>query len=107
MSRITVVLVDPYPTCLDRARYLVYFVGITRPHPCSETIDGIVGKFNGFLGCFKGSKCDYRTEDFLLKYPHFIVALQDRRLDIESSGGFAFMYLGLSTYQHFGTLFLT
>src|SRR5690606_31431099 len=82
-------------------------MGITGPNPCPKTVDGIVSDLNGLLGRFKRTKGDYRTEDFLLEYPHFVVAFQDRRLDIISSGGFAFMNLCFSTYQHFGTLFST
>src|SRR6202046_3680161 len=85
VRRVGVVAVRPDPPGLDVAAGPVGGVGVTGPDTGAEAVQRVVGGLDGVVVVVELGHRDHRAEDLLLEDPHLVVALEDRRLDVEAA----------------------
>src|SRR5690606_23888051 len=85
VRRVLVVGVRPHPPGLDGTPGPVHRVGAAAPHPGPEAVEGVVGDGDGVVEVLERRHGEDRAEDLLLEHPHPVVALEDRRLDVEAT----------------------
>src|SRR6476646_4682698 len=96
VRRVLVIAVGPHPAGLDAAAGRVGQAAVAGPDARTEPVQGVVGDLQRVVGTGEGGDRDDRAEDLLLEDPHRVVALEDRRLDVETAGQIAWQAVALA-----------
>ncbi|MPL73764.1 hypothetical protein SDC9_19570 [bioreactor metagenome] len=102
MGRIGVIVVDPDAPGLDVAAEAVAGVDVARPDAGAKAIHRVIGDMQRFRLVLEGGHRNDRPEDFLLEHAHLVVALEDRRLDVEAVRELAIEARRVAAHQHLG-----
>src|ERR1700744_5366109 len=86
VRRVGVVAVRPDPPGLDVAAGPVRRIGGPGPDAGAKAVQRVIGGLDGVVVVVELGHRDHRAEDLLLEDPHLVVALEDRRLDVEAAG---------------------
>ncbi|MEE8658444.1 hypothetical protein DOFOFD_05410 [Acetobacteraceae bacterium EV16P] len=81
---IGVIAIDPDASGLNATPHTEACVRITAPHASAQTIFRVIGDGEGFLFRFKGCHGEDRAKNLLLEDSHFVMTLEDRRLNVET-----------------------
>ncbi len=76
------VAVGPDAAGLDAAAHAEGHVHVAAPDAGAQAELGVVGDGQGFRFVLEGGDGDHRAEDFFLEHAHFVVALEQRGLDV-------------------------
>src|SRR6185369_16951192 len=85
VRRIGVIAIGPDPARLDGAAEAVEPARIAAPDTGAETVERVVGDRERLVIILEGRDRNHRSENLLLEDAHLVVALEHRRLDIESA----------------------
>src|SRR5690554_643760 len=107
VSRVCVVTVHPYTARLNITAHAVSAIGIASPYTGAQPEFGIIGNRKRFFLGFERSHANNRPEDLLLEYPHLVVALEQRGLDVEPVIKLTTQALTITTSKHNGTFIFT
>src|SRR5262249_9197812 len=78
--------VGPDPARLDRPAEPVATVGVATPDAGPQAIGRVIGDREGLVVGLEGGDRNDWAEDLFLEYPHLVVALKHRGLNIEAAG---------------------
>src|SRR5476651_932542 len=106
VGRVQVIAVGPDTPGLDRPTHAVGAVDVASPQAGAEAELAVVGNRQGFSFVLEGGDAHYRAEDFFLEHAHFVVALEQGRLDVITRRQVALQSLGRATDQQLGALLL-
>src|SRR6202000_853075 len=104
VRRVSVVAVRPDPPGLDVAAGPVSRVGVPGPDAGAEAVQRVVGGLDGVVVVVELGDRHHRAEDLLLEDPHLVLALEDRRLDVEAARQLTIKLGLLATGEDLGPL---